>query len=84
MVRMIATLTEIFDRESPADLCLAYARGQSWIDGVVVGLESEDQLDDNLRLFLKPPLDAVQCASLAARIPRLPVALLDPAQWPKR
>jgi spore coat polysaccharide biosynthesis protein SpsF len=84
MVRMIATLTEIFDRETPADLCLAYVRGQSWIDGVVVGLESEDQLDDNLRLFIKPPLAAEDCASVTARIPRMPVALLDPAQWPKR
>ena len=84
MVRMIATLTEVFDRETPADLCLAYVRGQGWIDGVVVGLESEDQLDDNLRLFVKPPLAAEDCASLTARIPRMPVALLDPAQWPKR
>jgi len=84
MVRMIATLTEVFDRETPADLCLAYVRGQRWIDGVVVGLESEDQLDDNLRLFIKPPLAAEDCASVAARIPRMPVALLDPAQWPKR
>ena len=29
----------------PADLCLAYVRGQSWIDGVVVGMETEDQLE---------------------------------------
>jgi spore coat polysaccharide biosynthesis protein SpsF len=83
LVRMIATLTEVFDRESPADLCLAYARGQSWIDGVVVGLESEEQLDDNLRLFVKPPLTQEQCRSVAARIPKLPVALLDPSLWPK-
>ena len=83
MVRMIATLTEVFDRETPADLCLAYARGQSWIDGVVVGLESEDQLDDNFRLFVKPPLTPEQCRSVAARIPRMPVALLDPSRWPK-
>jgi spore coat polysaccharide biosynthesis protein SpsF len=83
LVRMIATLTEVFDRESPADLCLAYARGQSWIDGVVVGLESEEQLDDNLRLFVKSPLTPEQCRSVAARIPKLPVALLDPSLWPK-
>jgi spore coat polysaccharide biosynthesis protein SpsF len=81
MVRMIATLTEVFDRESPADLCLAYVRGQSWIDGVVVGLESEEQLDDNLRLFVKPPLTVEQCESVSARIPRLPIALLDPSRW---
>lgn len=84
MVRMIATLTEVFDRESPADLCLAYVRGQSWIDGVVVGLESEVQLDDNLRLFVKRPLDEDACASIAARIPRMPLALIDPARWPKQ
>lgn len=84
MVRMIATLTEVFDRESPADLCLAYARGQSWIDGVVVGLESDEQLEDNLRLFVKPPLSAEDCASVAARIPKLPLALLDPARWPRK
>jgi spore coat polysaccharide biosynthesis protein SpsF len=84
MVRMIATLTEIFDRETPADLCLAYVRGQRWIDGVVVGLESEEQLDDNLRLFVKPPLAPEDCDSLAQRIPRMPLALLDPSQWPKR
>lgn len=83
MVRMIATLTEVFDRETPADLCMAYARGQSWIDGVVVGLESEEQLEDNLRLSVKPPLTPEQCASVAARIPRVPVALLNPAAWPR-
>ena len=33
-------LTCELDRDSPADLCLAYVRAQSWIDGVVVGMES--------------------------------------------
>ncbi|MEI9932700.1 MAG: hypothetical protein WDM89_19740 [Rhizomicrobium sp.] len=70
-------------RENAADLCLAYARGQDWIDGVVVGLETEDQLDDNLRLFIKRPLGADECALVEARIPHLPVKLLNPAQWPK-
>jgi aryl-alcohol dehydrogenase-like predicted oxidoreductase len=66
-----------------ADLCLAYARGQGWIDGVVVGMETEDQLDDNLRLFVRPPLAPEDCALIERRIPRVPAALLDPAQWPK-
>jgi spore coat polysaccharide biosynthesis protein SpsF len=70
-------------REGPADLCLAYARGQDWIDGVVVGLETEDQLDDNLRLFVKRPLDPDECAFVEGRLPHLPARLLNPAQWPK-
>jgi spore coat polysaccharide biosynthesis protein SpsF len=73
-----------FERENVADLCLAYARGQNWIDGVVVGMETEAQLDQNLRLFVRPPLAPEDCELIAARIPRLPAQLLDPAQWPKR
>ena len=81
MIRCIAGLTAEFGRESAADLCLAYARGQNWIDGVVVGMETEAQLDTNLRLFVRPPLAPQDCARLEARIPQLPEQLLNPAQW---
>jgi spore coat polysaccharide biosynthesis protein SpsF len=83
LINIIASLTHQLGRENAADLCLAYARGQDWIDGVVVGLETEDQLDDNLRLFIKRPLNADECALVEARIPHLPVKLLNPALWPK-
>src|SRR6185312_10018003 len=49
----IAGVAKEFNRESAADLCLAYARGQDWIDGTVVGMETEAQLDANLRLSIK-------------------------------
>jgi spore coat polysaccharide biosynthesis protein SpsF len=81
IVKLIAELAEDLGRISPADLCLAYARGQSWIDGVVVGLETEGQLETNLKLFVQKPLSAGQCAFVEARMPRLPASLLDPAQW---
>lgn len=84
LVTLIDHLTQDFGRESPADLCLAYARGQSWVDGVVVGMETEEQLDTNLRLFTRPPLAPEDCAHIESAIPTLPAALLDPAQWPKR
>jgi aryl-alcohol dehydrogenase-like predicted oxidoreductase len=83
LVENIAALAEAFGRESPADLCIAYARGQDWIDGLVVGLETDDQLEDNLRLFLKPPLSREDCARVAAALPRVPERLLNPALWPK-
>jgi aryl-alcohol dehydrogenase-like predicted oxidoreductase len=69
-------------RESTADLALAFARGQSWIDGVVVGMETLDQLDANLRLATRPPLSSQACAEIEKTRPRVPAALLDPAQWP--
>ncbi len=83
VLKLLADLTEEFGRESSADLCLAYARGQTFIDGVVVGLETEEQLEANLRLSLKRPLGEDECVLVEARMPRLPPCLLDPAQWPK-
>jgi aryl-alcohol dehydrogenase-like predicted oxidoreductase len=84
LLRLINETAREFGRDDAADLCVAYARGQDWIDGVVVGMETEDQLDDNLRLFLRRPLAPENCAEVAARLPRVPAALLDPAQWPSR
>lgn len=80
---LVAGLVEEYGRESIADLCMAYARGQKFIDGVVIGLETELQLDMNLRLSVKPPLTEAQCSEVEAWIPRLPARLLNPAQWPK-
>lgn len=81
---LLATLAKEFGRESVADLCLAYARGQDWIDGVVVGMETEEQLNANLRLFVRFPLAPEDCLALEMHLPRLPEQLLDPAQWPAR
>jgi aryl-alcohol dehydrogenase-like predicted oxidoreductase len=84
LTQLLRGLAEEYGRESAADLCLAYARGQSWIDGVVVGMETEDQLEENLRLFVRTPLCAEDSERIEQRIPRVPEALLNPACWPKR
>jgi hypothetical protein len=47
-------------------------------------METELQLDENLRLFVLPPLSQADCAAIEARIPHLPEQLLDPAQWPRK
>ena len=83
LLQLLDGIAGDFGRESVADLCLAYARGQDWIDGVVVGMETENQLEENLRLFVRPPLTSADCAEIARLIPRLPETLLNPAQWPR-
>jgi aryl-alcohol dehydrogenase-like predicted oxidoreductase len=83
IIEILKWLAEQFGRESAADLCLAYARGQNWIDGVVVGMETEKQLDVNLRLSARAPLSAEDCAEIERRVPRVPAQLLNPAEWPK-
>jgi spore coat polysaccharide biosynthesis protein SpsF len=84
LITHIDALVEEFGRSSPADLCLAYARGQEWVDGVVVGMETEDQLQTNVELFLRPPLSPQECRHVEARCPHVPEALLNPALWPAR
>src|SRR5262249_44834810 len=84
LLRMISAFARGFGRESAADLCLAYARGQDWIDGVVVGMETEEQLDTNLRLSVLRPLPRHDCEEIEALMPRVPTQLLNPALWPKK
>lgn len=76
-------LTRELDRDSPADLCLAYVRAQSWIDGIVVGMESLSQLALNIALFKRPPLTADEIAAVDACLPRASERLLNPALWAK-
>lgn len=82
IVSALEHLTHEFGRQSPADLCLAYLRAQDWIDGIVVGMESEEQLDSNVRLFAKPALTPEQCATAEEVLPQLPEQFLNPALWP--
>lgn len=81
-IALIAALVREFGRESAADLCLAFVRGQDWIDGVVVGMETADRLETNLHLFVRPPLTALECEEIERRVPNVPEQLLDPAVWP--
>lgn len=74
-------LVERFGRESRRDLCLAFVRGAVWVDGVVVGAETLDQLAENARLFANPPLDAEQRDEVRRVFPHMPERLLNPALW---
>src|SRR5262249_22179286 len=40
-------------RDDLADLCVAFVRAQDWIDGVVIGMETNAQLAGNLTAFNK-------------------------------
>ena len=82
LLRWIKETSLVFGRESAADLCLAFARGQDWIDGVVVGMETQEQLADNLRLCALAPISPEDCEIIAQTRPRVPADLLNPAKWP--
>ena len=81
-VEHLKKLAQRYERNSVTDLCLAYVRAQDWLESVVVGCETEQQLDENLATFRRAPLSQEQCAELEREIPKAPAALLNPSLWP--
>jgi spore coat polysaccharide biosynthesis protein SpsF len=69
-------------RAGRVDLCLGYVLGQDWVDSVVLGAESRDQILDNVALCNRPPLDPAQCARVESCLPAAPEVLVNPALWP--
>lgn len=70
-----------FDRETVADFCLAYVRSQDWIDGVVVGMETQEQLEQNIALFSKEILTQTELEKVKTSKPQVSEKTLNPALW---
>lgn len=83
LVEVLRDCASDLGRTSLADLCVAWARSLDWVDGLVIGMETQDQLRDNLKLFTTAPLTGDERNELEARLPRVPEQLLNPALWPQ-
>ena len=63
------------------DLCLRYVCSQPWIDSVVIGVETKEQLIDNLfKVSSGNWTDGVVGRIIVDR-PRVPAETLNPAKW---
>lgn len=81
IIQALLELVAALGRSSVADLCLAYVRAQDWIDGIVVGVETQDQLLQIIELFQTPSLTLEECRRVEARLPRVDRAALNPSSW---
>lgn len=79
--RNLTLLASRFEREGVKDLCFAYVRSLPWITSVVVGCETLEQLEENLRLFLRPRLTRDQQAEVETVLRFVPHLLLNPSRW---
>jgi len=70
-----------YQKKSVVDLCFAYVRSQTWIDGVVVGMETIEQLHQNLILFDQPQLTDSEILEIHNERPILPEKVLNPSYW---
>ncbi|MCL6705562.1 aldo/keto reductase [Pseudomonas sp. R2.Fl] len=83
VVQTLRALKHELNRESLQDLCIAYARSVSWIDGLVIGVDTTKHLEMLCSLWSRPPLSYSEACVVKARLPRLPVQFLNPALWPR-
>lgn len=82
--RILRTLDGLVDecgRNSRTDLCIAYVRALPWVTGLVLGMETGRQLEENIGLFRNPPLTPDQVVQVGKRLGVFPTTLLDPSQW---
>ena len=63
------------------DLSLRYVFSQPWIDGVVIGVETKEQLIDNLVKTNGGNWADGVVSSIVADRPRVPAETLNPAEW---
>lgn len=82
-IRMKLTrLAQRLERANTLDLCIAYARSHEWLHGVVVELETAEELEEVVRLFNQPKLDHAAIehldTQLEAERDRVHAALLGP------
>jgi aryl-alcohol dehydrogenase-like predicted oxidoreductase len=64
-----------------ASLCAAFVRGQEWIDGLVIGVETLPQLAANLECWRERPMEHDEISRLASLMPGVDERLLDPSRW---
>lgn len=67
-----------------AELCLRYALGLDGVASVVVGVETPEQMAQNLKLCAAGPLGDDLMARVAEAVPQLPDIVVMPTLWPKK
>lgn len=68
--------------ESPAlDCCLRYALATEWVNGIVVGVYQQEQLDQTLRAFRGGRLPKETYREIQSTRPHLEAKVLDPRKW---
>lgn len=82
LLRRLDALVHQFNRKNIQDLCYAYCLSHSWIDTVLVGVETVEQLTENINLFSGMPLTMDEQAAVRSAVGYAPVQLLDPSRWP--
>lgn len=67
--------------ETLAELCFAYVKSLDWISGIVVGIESTQQIADNLRMLNLGRMTEKQIELIVNTFNTVPENFLMPSKW---
>ena len=63
-------------------LCLRHVASHSGVDSILFGVDTIEQLEQNLAIFAKGPLSDALIAEIDAVVPNFPETILRPLLWP--
>lgn len=72
-----------YNRNSVKDLCISYVNGLSWVDSMVIGVESLEHLNEIFLLLNNEPLDEKQINVIKNTRPNIDIPTLNPSMWRK-
>lgn len=81
IVQWLESKLKKYNRTSVSDLCIGYVNSQSWIDSVVIGIDSKSNLYSNLQSISMPPLGESALIDINRTRPRVNLESLDPSTW---
>lgn len=81
VIDWLRSLASQHTRGDVVALCLRFALSQTWIDGVVIGVDTREQLVDNLVKVSLESWNEGQLRAMVADRPRVPQETLNPATW---
>ena len=79
-VKKLNFLSEKYER-SIAEIALCYVRDTPGIDAVLIGVETPEQLIENLSLFSAPTLSKELRAEIDESFANLPTCVVNPSTW---
>lgn len=81
--RQLETIAKELDM-TMAELCMRYVISQKMVTSVLVGVDSIEQMKQNLAVFENGPLDDDIVERIKNAIPKFPREILYPCYWSKR
>jgi len=82
ILNWLELLVKVSNCNSVSDLCIRYVKSQEWVDALVLGCESKEQLISNLKSIGQPKLDFLTLNEIKNIRPKnLKPETLNPALW---